>query len=353
MKKLLLNVRTTSPARKGYIVGALLAAVAVTGMSACTSTDEADRTAPSVEGASPSAEAPSHDALADLGDAPLSPSRFITVNGISLAVYESKGHLKPSVLFLHGNTASANMFARVFRSPIAKVFRFVAIDLPGYGRSGNAGAYNAQLFRSTIAGAASQLGVDDGVIAGFSLGGDFTLQSIAALPKIKGVFLTGTAPIGVTPDLPPPFLGPTESPAGPAVQFGAVPNLTPEMLVAYVTAFFRPGFASIPSFFFSDGERTDPGTRLAVFLAVTGQDPTFADEVAAIRGLQIPVALVVGEQDSFVRQAYLDALAPSIPKLFLHQIIKVPNAGHTVQWERPAAYNTLLGAFLVRVISGL
>lgn len=352
MKKLLLNVRTTSPACKRTLVGALVAAAALAGISACTSTEEAD-TAPAVEVTTPSDATPSRDALADLGDAPLTPSRFITVNGISLAVYESKGRLKPSVLFLHGNTASANMFARVFRSDIAKVFRFVAIDLPGYGRSDNAGAYNAQLFRTTIAGAASQLGVDDGVIAGFSLGGDFALQTIAALPKIKGLFLTGTAPLGLSPELPPPFLGPTESPAGPAVQFGAVPNLTPEMLVAYVTAFFRPGFAPIASFFFSDGERADPGTRLAVFLAVTGQDPTFADEVAAIRGLQIPVALIVGEQDSFVRQAYLDALAPSIPKLFLRRVVKVPNAGHTVQWERPAAYNTLLGAFLVRVLSGL
>lgn len=284
-------------------------------------------------------------------DAPLTPSRFITVNGISIAVYESAGRLKPSVLFLHGNTASANVFARVFRSPLASVFHFVAIDLPGYGRSGNASAYNAQLFRSTIATAASTLGVDDGVLAGFSLGGDFALQSIAALPRIKGVFLNGTAPIGVTPDLPPPFLGPTESPAGAAVQFGAVPNLTPEMIVAYVTAFFRPNFAPIASFFFSDGQRTDPGTRLAVFLAVTGQDPTFADEAAVIRGLHIPVALVVGDQDSFVRQAYLDALAPSIPTLFLRHVIKVPNTGHMIQWERPTVYNTLLAAFIIRILN--
>lgn len=349
MKKLLLNVRTTSPACKRLMIGALVAAT-VTGLSACTSPDEGSAT-PSLEETVPTDGTLSLDAFASGSDAPLTPSRFITVNGISLAVYESSGRQKPSVLFLHGNTASANMFGRVLRSKLAKVFRFVAIDLPGYGRSGNASAYNAQLFRSTISTAASQLGVDDGVVAGFSLGGDFALQTIAALPNVKGLFLTGTAPLGVTPDLPPPFLGPDESPAGPAVQFGAVPNLTPEMLVAYVTAFFRPGFAPIAPFFFSDGERTDPGTRLAVFLAVTGQDPTFADEVAAIRGLNIPVALVVGEQDSFVRQAYLDALAPSIPKLFLNRAIKVPDTGHAVQWERPVAYNTLLAAFLLRVLS--
>lgn len=280
---------------------------------------------------------------------PLTPSRFITVNGISIAVFESTGRLKPSVLFLHGNTASSNSFARIMRSPLAKVMRFVAIDLPGYGQSGNASGYNAQLFRSTIASAASMLGVDDGVLAGFSLGGDLALQAVSALPKIKGVFLDGTAPIGIAPELPPPFLGPAESPAGPAVQFGAVPGLTPELIAAYVTAFFRPGYAPIPPFFFSDGERTDPGTRLAVFLAVTGQDPTFADEVAVIRGLNVPVALVVGEHDSFVRQAYLDGLAPSIPNLFLHRIVKVPDTGHIVQWERPFAYNALLAAFLIRV----
>lgn len=343
MKKLLYKTRIGH-----YSFGALAVAAGMLASAACV-----DAQSPDQASNDSADEAPSlgqQTAYAQSTE-PLTPSRFITVNGISIAVFESSGRAKPSVLFLHGNTASSNAFARVMRSPLAKVFHFVAIDLPGYGRSGNASSYNVQLFRSTIATAAATLGVDDGVLAGFSLGGDLALQSIAALPKIKGLFLDGTAPIGISPELPPPFLGPTESPAGPAVQFGAVPNLTPEMVVAYVTAFFRPGFSPIPNFFFSDGQRTDPGTRAAVFAVVTGQDPTFVDEVAVIRGLKIPVALVVGSQDSFVRQAFLDGLAPTIPSLFLHKVLKIPDTGHIVQWERPLAYDALLAAFLIRVLN--
>ena len=88
---------------------------------------------------------------------------------------------------------------------------------------------------------------------------------------------------------------------------------------------------------------------MAVFLAATGQDPTFVDEVAVARNLSIPIALVVGTEDSFVRTAYLDALAPSLPTLFGNRIIKIPNTGHAVQWERPIAYEALLTTFLVDV----
>lgn len=345
MKKLLYKTRIGRDLVGACIAAGMLASAACTDAQAPSGTANVSGELPT-----PELQVEPQSAHAQSSD-PLTPSRFITVNGISIAVFESSGRLKPSVLFIHGNTASSNAFARIMRSPLASVFRFVAIDLPGYGQSGNASSYNVQLFRSTIATAASMLGVDDGVVAGFSLGGDLALQAVSALPKVKGLFLDGTAPIGVAPELPPPFLGPTESPAGAAVQFGAVPNLTPEMIAAYVTAFFRPNFTPIPPFFFSDGQRTDPGTRLAVFLAVTGQDPTFADEVGIIRGLHIPVALVVGDQDSFVRQAYLDALAPSVPSLFLHQVIKVKDTGHAVQWERPLAYDALLAAFLIRVLN--
>jgi pimeloyl-ACP methyl ester carboxylesterase len=172
------------------------------------------------------------------------------------------------------------------------------------------------------------------------------LQASPLLPHVKGYFIFGTAPLGYAPELPPPSLSPAESYAGPAVQYGAVGPLPDALIADYVTAFFRPGFPSIPNFFFEDGYRTDPNTRAAILNAGIGADPTFRDEVAIIRNLQVPVAVVLGAEDAFVRPAYLEALAPSIQHLWMDKVLTVPKTGHAIQWERADLLVSMLRTFV-------
>ncbi|MGH8594549.1 MAG: alpha/beta fold hydrolase, partial [Gammaproteobacteria bacterium] len=148
------------------------------------------------------------------------------------------------------------------------------------------------------------------------------------------------------PHLPPPFLTPVESDAGEAVNFGFVKDLTTEQIAQYVTAFFRPGFHRIPNFFFVDGERTDPNTRAAVAAAAFGGDPTFKDEVAIVTGLKVPVALLLGERDAFVRPEYLEGLAPGIRNLWRRGIITINRTGHAIHWERDKRFVRLLRDFV-------
>jgi len=278
--------------------------------------------------------------------ADFSPTRLLLINGLHIAAYESSGTRGPGVLLIHGNTSSAQSFAKVLSSPFARKHRVVAIDLPGYGQSDNAPSYNVALFATTIATAAQLLHVDSGVLVGWSLGGDLVLQASTLLPQVKGVFVFGTAPVGYAPDLPPPFLSPQESYAGAAVQYGFVPNLTPAQISEYVTAFFRPNYAPIPSFFFDAGLRTDPLTRLAVALAGSGQDPTFQDEVALVKNMQVPLAIVHAEHDAFTRYAFLTSLAPQIPTLWKNKIIVVKKSGHAIHWEKTERLTALLRQFI-------
>jgi pimeloyl-ACP methyl ester carboxylesterase len=277
---------------------------------------------------------------------PLTPSRYISVNGLNVAVYESAGTQTPAVLLIHGNTSSANAFAKIMNSAFARHQRVVTVDLPGYGHSDNAPAYNIAFFAQVIQQVAQATQTDNGVIVGWSLGGDLALQSVSLLPQVKGYFLIGTAPVGNTPDLPPPFLSAQESYAGAAVNYGFIPTLTTQQIDDYVTAFFRPGYPQIPQFLYQDGQRTDPGTRAAVLAVLQGQDPTFQDEVVVASHLTVPLALVVGEKEAFVRQAFLDALAPQLPTLWRGKTIVIKNTGHAVQYERPQRTINLLKKFI-------
>lgn len=280
-----------------------------------------------------------------LSPAPLTPSRYLTIDGLQIAVYEGTGTKGPGVLLLHGNTSSANAFSRILKSSALTNRRVVAIDLPGYGNSDDA-EYDIATFTSVVAQAAVQLDVDDGVMVGWSLGGDFLLQSAHLLPDVKGYFLFGTAPVGGGPPTLSPFLAPSESYAGLATTYGFTADLTTAQLDEFVEAFFRPGWSNIPEFFHDDAYRTDPGTRQAVLLAASGQDPDFVAEVPVAQALTVPIALVHAEQDAFVRLDYLKAIAPSIPNLWKGKVIVVPSSGHALQWERPITFDLLLAAFL-------
>lgn len=276
------------------------------------------------------------------------PTRFVTVQGVRLAVYESEGR-GPDVLLVHGNTSSAQSYERVFESRLAREYHLVALDLPGYGRSENASTYSVDLFTTAIASVAQATGADDGVLVGWSLGGDLALQARHKLPELKGIFIFGTAPVGLDPSLPSPFLTASESYAGDAVNYGLIANLTNEQIDAYVTAFFRPSYDDIPAFFFRDGYRTDPGTRAAVYTAATFQDPDFLDEVTLTRSLDIPLAVVLADTDAFVNPEQLFALAPSLPTLWRDDIQFVRHSGHATQWEHVGHFAQLLDAFVTDV----
>jgi pimeloyl-ACP methyl ester carboxylesterase len=281
----------------------------------------------------------------DIASGPLTPSRYLTIDGMQIAAYESTGTRGPGVLLLHGNTSSASSFARIFKASELTRRRVVAIDLPGYGNSDDS-EYDVATFTSVVAQAAVELGVDDGVMVGWSLGGDFLLQTSHLLPDVQGYFLFGTAPVGGGPPAISPFLTPAESYAGPVVNYGFIPDLTEAQLDDYVEAFFRPGYWNIPEFFYDDGHRTDPGTRAAVYAAAAGLDPNFVAEVPLVQALTVPIALVHAEKDAFVRLDYLKAIAPGIPNLWKDKIVVVPSSGHAIQWERPIAFELLLEAFI-------
>lgn len=279
-------------------------------------------------------------------DSPLIPSRYLAINGLSIAAYQSSGKKEPTVFLIHGNTSSANSFARIMRSDFASKYRVVAIDMAGYGRSSNAPSYDVTTFTSVVSQAAQQLQADKGVIVGWSLGGDIALQTAHLLPQAKGFFLFGTAPVGGGPATPSSFLTPVESYAGAATLYGFVPVLLPMQVNDYVTAFFRPQWPLIPNFFYQDGYRTDGGTRLAVVVAAGGADPNFKAEVPVAQNLQVPIALIHAEQDAFVRLEYLQAIAPTIPQLWRGNIQVVPTVGHALQWEKPQVFISLLREFI-------
>ena len=68
---------------------------------------------------------------------------------------------------------------------------------------------------------------------------------------------------------------------------------------------------------------------------------TMPAEAAA--SLRMPVLCITGEEDVVIPPAAVEALASLIPGA---RLARVPEAGHSVYWERPAVFNRLVDGFL-------
>jgi pimeloyl-ACP methyl ester carboxylesterase len=100
-------------------------------------------------------------------------------------------------------------------------------------------------------------------------------------------------------------------------------------------------FSPIPAFFGADFRKTDGAARGC--LGASAQQGLFQDEVAIVRDLVIPLAILHGAAEQIVDLDYLRRL--TAPTLWRQEVQVIDNAGHTLQWEQPQAFDKLLDAF--------
>ena len=86
---------------------------------------------------------------------------------------------------------------------------------------------------------------------------------------------------------------------------------------AYLAAFFAPGFADIPPFFLDDILRTDGRARAG--LAANGRP---RDEVAVVRDLKVPLAVLHGADEQIVKGGYFASLV--MPTLWRGAVQTIP-----------------------------
>ncbi len=260
-----------------------------------------------------------------------------TPNG-AVAVHESPGQ-GPAAVLIHGNSASSRAFSRQLDGPLGERLRLVAIDLPGYGASENArdpGAYSLPGHARAVRAAVDALGLADARFAGWSLGGHVVLEMAPNLPQARGVMIFGTPPVPIGPPIGEAFF------AHPAMGTVFAERLERDQAAALIAAVFAPGFADIPPFFVEDALRADGRARKQLGASIARGD--YRDEVAAVRDLKVPLAVLHGAAEQLVNGAYFALL--SMPTLWGGAVQMIPGAGHAPQWETPQAFDALLEAFI-------
>jgi pimeloyl-ACP methyl ester carboxylesterase len=262
----------------------------------------------------------------------------VDVNGQRISYRDTGGQGRP-VVFVHGNSSSSRTWQPVMDSSGWGDARLVALDLPGHGSSSSmaaSGEYGLPGYARVLASFVRELDISDAVIVGWSLGGHVVLEASPALAGASGFVVFGTPPVASAGDFPAAFL------PNPAVQIGFQNEVSEQQAREYAVSFVAPDSSVSLDDFVTDILATDGTARekLGESLA-TGQ---FADELALVRTLGRPLAILHGRHEQLIRLEYLQGIES--PALWRGKVQLIEHTGHAPHVEAPEAFGELLRQFL-------
>ncbi|MFC6083930.1 alpha/beta fold hydrolase [Sphaerisporangium aureirubrum] len=253
--------------------------------------------------------------------------------------YVASGGAGRSVVFVHGNSASSRTWDALLTGAFGERFRCLALDLPGHGRSSVAArddVYSLPGYAAILTGFIKELGADDAVIVGWSLGGHIALEAAPNLPETPGFVVFGTPPVASAEQLGQAFL------PNPALNVTFTAEIDTESALSFAKSQLAPGSSLPLDELVTDILATD-GTARAALLASIGAG-NFADEIDIVAHLPQPIAVLHGEAEQLVSLDYLRTL--TIPTLWRHAVQVLPAVGHSPQLEAPQEFAEILTEFI-------
>lgn len=255
--------------------------------------------------------------------------RFITVDGLSLRYREwgQKQADAPSLLLIHGFGNSLQSF-RELAPRLADSYHVVAIDMVGYGLSDKPVDYDYHNGpqAQTLIRAARQLGLDQVVYVGHSLGGAVALQAAVLDEKAGGLVLMNPGII---------------STGVPKIVQLTVPPLPRMSAKLFASREFRETFlknsyvnpAIVTEAVIDDvmlAARSEGYMRGTTSLMGQYRE---GDEIALAAKVSVPVLIPWGDQDRNKPRQEATELQALLPGSTL---VRFANAGHYVHEEAPA-----------------
>jgi 2-hydroxy-6-oxonona-2,4-dienedioate hydrolase/4,5:9,10-diseco-3-hydroxy-5,9,17-trioxoandrosta-1(10),2-diene-4-oate hydrolase len=278
-------------------------------------------------------------------DEKIAEPRLVRVGARDIAVTE-RG-TGDAVLLLHGGGPGATGMSNYARNvdALARRYRVLVPDLPGYGRSSKDVDQSDPFgdLAAAMCGLLDAMGIEQAHIVGNSYGGAAALRLALDRPgRVARMVLMGPGGIGTTRALPTAGLkrllayysgeGPTRAKLERFIREDLVHDGTavpPELIEQRYQASIDPDVVANPPL------RRPAGLRTLVRMDLTRDK--------RLSRLATPTLVLWGAQDRVNRPSGARLLAERLPQCDLYLVART---GHWVQWERPDLFNALTIAFL-------
>lgn len=267
----------------------------------------------------------------------MDPPRIISAAGTEFAVH-TKGHGVP-LLLLHAFPLDHNMWQA--QESLARTFRIIIPDQRGFGDSSpNAPIMSIEGMADDAIAILDALNINEpALVCGVSMGG-YVAQHIAARhpTRVRGLVLCDTKLDADTPEA-------RKSRAGLSEKIGRrgtrllISTMLETLLAQSAEARRKSQRSEIEALLHQVIERQAVVTVQASLTAM-GNRP---DMTASMQALDIPLLLVVGEEDTFTPPSVMQAIQKLLPD---SKLVCIPQAGHLSPLEAPEVFNTEVINFL-------
>ena len=254
--------------------------------------------------------------------------------------FQVSGEGKTTVFLLHGIYGAKDYWRYQTERLVARGFRVVSWDAPGYGISPLPDPFSFDVVAEAGARLLRAQGGERNVVFGHSMGGQITPRIRLKAPDlVHGIVISAT--IGYfgnrTKEEQEEFVRKRTAPSPP----GTDPYVAQ---LAMVNSMLGPA-SSGPEVELVRrvASRTPPKTVQAAVKAV--QTYPEAEAVAAIRAVSVPTLLVAGEVDQTGHPAGMRRVAAMIPGA---EFAVVSGSGHYPWAENPAEFNQAFFGYLER-----
>lgn len=251
------------------------------------------------------------------------------------------------LLMLHGGGAGASGLSNYSRNieALARQFRVLVVDMPGYGQSTKGVDRNdpfGDLAKSML-GLFDALKIQSAHVVGNSLGGACALRMALEAPaRVSALVLMGPGGVGTTRGLPTKGLnqlldyyngdGPSLEKITRFIRDYLVYDgslVTDAMIAERYRSSIDPQVIAAPPL------RRPPGLKAALRMDFTRD--------ARLQQCQVPTLVLWGADDLVNRPSGGEALRKRMPNCDLYLFSKT---GHWVQWERADEFNAVTAGFL-------
>ena len=244
------------------------------------------------------------------------------------------------VLLIHAFPLNADMW-RPQLDRVPDGWRFIAPDLRGFGRSRPSGAAGAPIaslddYAADLEVLLDHLKIDEAVMGGLSMGGYVTFALFRRAPdRFTGMLLADTRSQADTPE------GRAARLSMRAVLAEGGPSAVADQMIPKLLSDETRS---------REAELVERTRRLILANASDAIDQAIVammerpDSTPDVASVNVPVLVVVGEQDALTPPADAERLHAALPRSILTVI---PGAGHLSNLERPAEFSRGLHDFLV------
>jgi pimeloyl-ACP methyl ester carboxylesterase len=259
----------------------------------------------------------------------------VSIDGAKLNYTDSGGEGR-AVLLIHAFPLNSQMWEPQIES-LGDRFRFIAPDLKGFGSSDapeDRSGYSVGSFAADCKALLDELGLDEVVVVGLSMGGYIALSFLGSYPeRLAGLVLADSRAEADPPEAIAKRSGQQDTVAAEGTA-GLIEAL-PGALLADPTRDKKPDVV--------ERVKALMDNPAAGFIGALEAMKNRPDSTSKLAGIKVPTLIIVGEND---------AVTPPEASRTMHEhiggsrLVVIPEAGHLSNLEAPEAFNGALGEFL-------